>query len=235
MINVWINDDGTMNDIEKRQFLRELGHSMNIEGKSIESLERYYKTFQNDFFRAYNALEKRRLERKKDVQMEERRDFEHRQASLRAPDEPSLAVVVTEYQSLDDIDIEFLCDDMTLAGVRKRAATQIRDDRRRVLAMAENRARKLASADAEQPNPASPEPQATVREPAVEHVEHVAAEALPRTAPEELGSFGSEAQSPYGTKTYFERRATALACLSPGVRQMLEEDLAEFDRELAAG
>jgi hypothetical protein len=248
LISEWMNDGGSLDDAERGRFLRELGLSVNIGSKSIESLERYFKTFENGFYRAYKELEKRRIERKKDAERQEDRAYERWKTSLRVPDEPSLAVVLEEYRALDDVDIEFLCEDATLGGVRKKAAIQVRDDRKRVIAMAKNRANKLAEAaagglretiDPKQAGPlATPIESKTFPTSIVDSpFQNATADAIsddqPPRASDHLGSFGNGAQNPYLEKTYLERRGAALASLSPGVRQILEEHFAELDREIA--
>ncbi len=180
----------------ERDQLRDNWLGIDLSTTSLDSLQRYYNAFEAGFFRAYRELEKRRIERKKDAQREQNLDILRWKASLTAPKTPTLAMIVSDFESKYDDDLEFLLIEELLNPLEREAALQVQTDRLREQRLAEYRARITAEASA---------PAAKL---ALNGQSAVAAPAAgllpPHSLAAKLASFGQETQMSSFAETYGE-------------------------------
>ncbi len=129
-----------------RESIREAWLKIDFEFGSIETLQLYHQKLEGSFYKAFNALERRRIEREKKVERAERLEYQRWKDSLKMPRTPTLATTVQEFDKFDEIDIAFLLKDDSLEEVEQEAVRQIHKERKRRQAMAENRAKLVAEA-----------------------------------------------------------------------------------------
>ncbi len=129
-----------------RESIREAWLKIDFEFGSIETLQLYHQKLEGSFYKAFNALERRRIEREKKIERAERREYQHWKDSLKLPRTPTLATTVHKFEDLDEIDIAFLLKDDSLEEVEQEAVRLIHKERKRKQAMAENREKMVAEA-----------------------------------------------------------------------------------------
>ncbi len=123
------------------------GLGIDLSSTPLETLQRYYDSFEAGFFRAYRELEKRRIERKKDAERAARYEIQRRRDSLKAPKKPTLAMIVAKFQAeYDEDDLAYLLGEDLFDELERTAALQIQKERQRDRALAEHRARVKAEA-----------------------------------------------------------------------------------------
>ncbi len=123
------------------------GLGIDLSSTSIDSLQRYYDSFEAGFFRAYRELEKRRIERKKDAERAARYEIQRRRDSLKVPRKPTIAMIVAKFRAeYDEADLAYLLGEDLFDELERTAALQIQKERQRDRALAEYRAKVLAEA-----------------------------------------------------------------------------------------
>ncbi len=123
------------------------GLGIDLSSTPIDSLQRYYDSFEAGFFRAYRELEKRRIERKKDAERAAKYELQRRRDSLKAPRKPTIAMIVAKFQAeYDEDDLAYLLGEDLFDDLERKAALQIQKERQRDRALAEHRTKVLAEA-----------------------------------------------------------------------------------------
>ncbi len=112
-----------------RESIREAWLKIDFDFGSIETLQLYHQKLEGSFYKAFNALERRRIEREKKVERAERLAYQRWKDSLKLPSTPTLATTVQKFEDLDEIDIAFLLKDDSLEEVESEAVRLIHKER----------------------------------------------------------------------------------------------------------